>query len=95
MYPGVSSAAAATAQTLYGDVSQYDDPAPRVLVHRSPFSSGSGTAMADDDGAEEEEEESGAATEGSGAPLTLSSGGPGSSAFSNYVVPRAPTKTTS
>ena len=47
----MSSAATATAQTLYGDVSQYDDPAPRLLVHQPPSVSG----MAN--GEEEEEKE--------------------------------------
>lgn len=87
VYPGVSAAAAATAQTLYGDVSQYDDPTPpNVLVHHPPSPSSSSVGQ----GEGEEEGHSpggrgGAGGAGSGGPLTLSSGGPGSSAFSSYV----------
>lgn len=90
VYPGISAAAAATANTLYGDIAQYDDPAPRVLVHHAHGPSPS--ASVTDDEAEADGAGGGTglspgsgAGAGSGGPLTLSSGGPGSSAFSSYV----------
>lgn len=93
--PGVSAAAAATARTLYGDVEQYDEPAPSIMVHAhhnggyqavSSPSQEDGADGAGGGGAEQGQGQgdSAGAYTGGGGPLTLSSGGQ-ASAFSSYA----------
>ena len=104
--PGVSAAAAATARTLYGDVEQYDEPTPSIMVHAhhnggQVVSSPSPLPPPEKDDADgvgggggqqaQGQGDSPGAYAGLGGPLTLSSGGQ-ASAFSSYVT--ATTSTT-